>query len=258
METWWRPVSKPLLRKMPPDDFVQQYGIHGFDHLIIQGRYDENSTSLARLTGWMVVDTRFHQGLDKWARWLVISFDTLAEVREWVRSGGPEIWNPEHRKTDRSWRPLPDGCSREETRSKVPRRSDPGVRDAVGMVGRSDRGREVRPGDGGPDFRGDHEDREPARVVGLKQKKYAVCPGWIRSVNDGQLHYINFGALTWLYGVRPDECIHVSAIQERGWNDEAFGHLVWLYPQDRHEDYESMKAELARGEDAFKLIEPQT
>lgn len=91
---------------------------------------------------------------------------------------------------------------------------------------------------------------------GRYDKKYAVVPGWITSVNDGQRHWIGFGALTWLYGVNPAECVKVDDETERGWNDDMRAHLIWLHPQRRHEDYESMKEELARGEDAFKLVEP--
>lgn len=42
----------------------------------------------------------------------------------------------------------------------------------------------------------------------------------------------------------------------RGQEPEAYQHLIYLYPQRNYQDYESMKQELARGEDAFKLVEP--
>lgn len=75
-------------------------------------------------------------------------------------------------------------------------------------------------------------------------------------MNDGQRHFIGFGALTWLYGVNPSECIRVSEDQQMGREPESYRHLIWLHPQRHYEDYESMRKELARGEDAFKLIEP--
>jgi hypothetical protein len=83
-----------------------------------------------------------------------------------------------------------------------------------------------------------------------------VAPGWVRSVNDGQRHWIGFGALTWLYGVNPNECILVSEKTARGREPKAYERLIWLHPQRNYEDYESMREELARGEDAFKLVEP--
>jgi hypothetical protein len=36
--------------------------------------------------------------------------------------------------------------------------------------------------------------------------KYLVCPGIVKSVNDGQHHYIGPNMLMHLYGVKYDEC----------------------------------------------------
>lgn len=43
---------------------------------------------------------------------------------------------------------------------------------------------------------------------------------------------------------------------QRGREPKVYEHLIYLHPQRNHEDYESMREELARGEDAFKLVEP--
>lgn len=40
-------------------------------------------------------------------------------------------------------------------------------------------------------------------------KKYALYPGSVRSINDGQVHYINGMQLARLYGVALDECVVV-------------------------------------------------
>jgi len=37
-------------------------------------------------------------------------------------------------------------------------------------------------------------------------KKYLVCPGYVRSITDGQQHYISYGKLIKLYDVNPEEC----------------------------------------------------
>lgn len=39
---------------------------------------------------------------------------------------------------------------------------------------------------------------------------FAVYPGWVRSKNDWQQHYIGARQLMQLYGVRPNECVVVD------------------------------------------------
>jgi len=41
----------------------------------------------------------------------------------------------------------------------------------------------------------------------LHKKKYLVCPGWIRSVTDGDWHYVGVENLIKLYGVKKEECV---------------------------------------------------
>ncbi len=44
----------------------------------------------------------------------------------------------------------------------------------------------------------------------MKDKKYIVCPGEVKSKSDGDLHYIGPYVLMKLYGVEPHECIIVD------------------------------------------------
>jgi hypothetical protein len=102
-------MGKPVLSRMEPDDFVQRYGIPGFPHLVVEGCYSgSDSDRVASLYGWSVHDGRYTPGLDRWRRNTVIFRYTLAEIREWVREGGPSLWDPERRKADTSWEPVPD------------------------------------------------------------------------------------------------------------------------------------------------------
>ena len=39
------------------------------------------------------------------------------------------------------------------------------------------------------------------------KKKYAICPGYVTSKNDGERHFINATELMRLYGVNPAECV---------------------------------------------------
>lgn len=40
--------------------------------------------------------------------------------------------------------------------------------------------------------------------------KYAVCPGWVTSINDGDRHFITFSKLCDLYHVDPKDCVDMS------------------------------------------------
>lgn len=251
-------MGKPLLRRMEPDDFRQRYGIHGSDHLIVEGAYSHEGGP-AKLHGWYIRDTRFTEGMDKWARWLVISLTSLGEVRDWVRAGGPALWDPERRKADKNWRPIPEGMERGQegsgARGEVPGRADPGVgpqrrvgggrRVSVRGEGRGkDRCSDAEPG------RPTHREFRPGDVVG---KRYAVCPGWVTSENYGDRHFIDFGALTWLYGVRPSECLLIPHEMQDFRMPSYVEELIWLHPQQDGRGYDEMREELARGDDAFKL-----
>lgn len=244
---WWQPVAEPLLHRMPSTGrYDKKYRVHGHDHLIVEAYYSDAEDSKPEFGCWWVIDTRF-SALDKYGRQIVISSTYLSDIRSWLKAGGASIWDPEKRKADKGWKPVPDDWIPEDSRLTAARRTpfrpfgEKGSR-AMEMASRKEEVPE--PSD------------YPLFPRGLAGKKYAVAPGWITSANDGQRHWIGFGALTWLYGVNPAECVKVDGEADRGWNDDARAHLIWLYPQNKYEDYESMKEELARGEDAFKLTEP--
>lgn len=44
----------------------------------------------------------------------------------------------------------------------------------------------------------------------MTEIKYAVHPGWIKSANNRDLHFVTAGQLFDLYGVNPEECTVIS------------------------------------------------
>lgn len=63
----------------------------------------------------------------------------------------------------------------------------------------------------------------------MKLKRYMVHPGYVRSLRDGDVHYVGFSQLVGLYRVEPSECVDASRPQnQRGFNEEEFIHL---YPR---------------------------
>jgi hypothetical protein len=245
---WWRPVTEPALHRLPSAGrYDKKYRVHGHDHLVVEAYYSDAEEGKPEFGSWMVLDTRF-SAMDRHRRGLVFSATYLSDVRGWVKAGGAKLWDPERRKADKDWKPIPEDWSPDDERLRAKRRTPfrpAGVKGSVAYrLAREARQSEPEPGD-----------RQPL-PRGLAGKKYAVVPGWITSTSDGQRHWIGFGALTWLYGVNPAECVKVDDETERGWNDDLRAHLIWLYPQRRYEDYQSMREELDRGEDAFKLVEP--
>lgn len=250
-------TGKPLLHRLPSSSrFEKRYQVHGFEHLVVEAEFEDGSEHRhPQFMYWLIRDTRFTSGLDKWARWQVLVVPTLGVVRSWLRAGGASLWDPEKRKISRDWNPIPDGWSIEEARSEVPSRTNPGIRDKRGLGGGRRRDREVRRGNGKSDLRRDPNPGSPIDPVELIRKKFAVFPGHVTSVNGGQHHYIGFGALTWLYGVNPAECVRAD-LEENGRPPDAYDHLIHLHPQQHARAYDEFKEELARGEDAFKLIEP--
>lgn len=41
-------------------------------------------------------------------------------------------------------------------------------------------------------------------------KKFAIFPGYVRSIQDGDMHFISAADLMNLYGVRQEECVIVD------------------------------------------------
>ena len=65
------------------------------------------------------------------------------------------------------------------------------------------------------------------------KKEYAIHPGYIISINDGDRHYISFNRLIWLYKVDPKNCILWR--EGIGLKKDDYIHL---YPQSKSKDYE--------------------
>lgn len=79
--------------------------------------------------------------------------------------------------------------------------------------------------------------------VGKPEVKYALYPGNVRSVNDGQLHFVGAHALRHLYEVRPEECViadfemYPLGSKAREERRAYLDTLIALRPQYRSEDY---------------------
>lgn len=72
----------------------------------------------------------------------------------------------------------------------------------------------------------------------LTRTKYVLCPGWVRSQNDGDRHYIQAWKLARLYGVPPEECITFdppngwpSSLIESAMKAQDLHGLIRLYPR---------------------------
>jgi hypothetical protein len=61
--------------------------------------------------------------------------------------------------------------------------------------------------------------------------KYVIHPGMVRSMNDGQYHYIGFRQLVDLYCVDPRWCINVNNMHGHLINDPRITY-VHLYPRE--------------------------
>lgn len=55
-------------------------------------------------------------------------------------------------------------------------------------------------------------------------KRFVLCPGYVRSITDGDLHYISSGQLARLYGVNLRDCF-VDDGKRPGYNGREFVHL---------------------------------
>lgn len=94
------------------------YRIPGYPDLRVEPFYDDPQDEYdgkrrrSHLCWWTVIDERFSFGLDRYRRWYVILFPTLAEIREWVEAGGPALWEPDRRQEDVHFSPIPPGMRR--------------------------------------------------------------------------------------------------------------------------------------------------
>lgn len=88
-------------------------------------------------------------------------------------------------------------------------------------------------------------------------KRYAVCPDWVTPDDGSGRQFINFTALAGLYGVDLSECLHVPPEAQNRKQPPFMEDLVWLHPQRDVRQYDEMREELARGDDAFKVEDPE-
>jgi hypothetical protein len=71
--------------------------------------------------------------------------------------------------------------------------------------------------------------RSRAKENGIKSAKYAIHPGWITSMVDGDSHYIGVGQLVRLYQLLPGEWIRWELEADKAGRDpEGYIHL---YPR---------------------------
>ena len=69
-------------------------------------------------------------------------------------------------------------------------------------------------------------------------KKYLVLPGEIKSISDGQRHYVTAGELMRLYRVPRSECVVLDE-REQPRMERHYRHLIALFPRYHYEDYEA-------------------
>ena len=74
--------------------------------------------------------------------------------------------------------------------------------------------------------------------IRMKETKYAVFPGKIRSKSDGDIHYISAEKLIRLYGVDPKECLIISDDRDLQRQRHRIDGLVQLHPR-YHGDYKT-------------------
>jgi hypothetical protein len=65
--------------------------------------------------------------------------------------------------------------------------------------------------------------------------KYVICPGYVRSMNDLDHHFIGAGRLMRLYGVAPSECIvlyqdRASDVTTAHWIEREHPEIIFLHP----------------------------
>lgn len=72
-------------------------------------------------------------------------------------------------------------------------------------------------------------------AINTKGQKYIVHGGFITSVNDGQLHYVESRTVMNLYGLAPYQCILVSGDNDKRLEtmrhyDSKYSTYIHLYP----------------------------
>lgn len=62
--------------------------------------------------------------------------------------------------------------------------------------------------------------------------KFALHPGTIISKNDGDLHFISYPKLLWLYQLQPHECVNGQSPNVVGYESDNYIHLYPRYLGD--------------------------
>lgn len=63
----------------------------------------------------------------------------------------------------------------------------------------------------------------------MKNKKYVLCAGWVKSENDGEEHYVSMSELGRLYHLDISDCIILTETNYMFLNRD--GNLTFLYPR---------------------------
>lgn len=76
-------------------------------------------------------------------------------------------------------------------------------------------------------------------------KRYIIHPGYVRSENDGQRHYISAAQLIQLYGLnQTKDKIIIRNQANKYFELYRYDRDIHLYPQYHHEDYTRMRNEI--------------
>jgi hypothetical protein len=70
-----------------------------------------------------------------------------------------------------------------------------------------------------------------ADMTTLDEKKYAIHPGYVTSKNDGEQHFISYGQLINLYGLKEKDCIVWDLEIPETWRGRNHKDYVHLYPK---------------------------
>ena len=73
------------------------------------------------------------------------------------------------------------------------------------------------------------------RTLGVlaMSKRYIIAPGNVKSVSDGDIHYISADKLIQLYNVNPLECVVYEPARHKtlkGYTQEQLDGMQWLSP----------------------------
>lgn len=71
---------------------------------------------------------------------------------------------------------------------------------------------------------------------GQEMPKYIVHPGLVKSISDGEVHYVSFYKLCELYGVSVYDCFNAGD-KDRFTGRKIDPKYIHLYPQNKAEDY---------------------